>query len=56
MDYLFVRKFWEGRVWDESSIMNNNILMERQGQFSVRIVQVLMYIYLNVYAYKLCAY
>lgn len=54
MDYLFDRKF--GKEKFGMSIMNNNILMERQGQFSVRIVQVLMYIYLNVYAYKLCAY
>lgn len=32
--YLFVSL--RGRVWDESSIMNNNMLME--SQFSVRIV------------------
>lgn len=36
MDYLFVRKF--GKEEFGMSIMNNNILMERRSQFSVRIV------------------
>lgn len=36
MDYLFVRKF--GKEVFGMSIMNNNILMERRSQFSVRIV------------------